>query len=205
MRDICLIWRDAGHLVKMRDCPAKCGTVDTYMHFSLPPRKLRTPTLSPPWKILASREAVLSCCWRCISCLSSTSREAVLSCCWRCISCLSSTSREAVLSCCWRCISCLSSTSREAVLSCCWRCISCLSSTVWANSGFRNENRVLGWRFKNSSAGLLPVVVWGVLRYSNRKFANLWFNEPCMPSHTFSRRRFRIWTDRSAAPLEDGW
>ena len=30
MRDICLISRDAGHLVKMRDCPAKCGTVDTY-------------------------------------------------------------------------------------------------------------------------------------------------------------------------------
>ncbi len=30
MLDICLISRDAGHLVKMRDCPAKCGTVDTY-------------------------------------------------------------------------------------------------------------------------------------------------------------------------------
>ena len=26
MRDICLILRDAGHVVKMRDCPAKCGT-----------------------------------------------------------------------------------------------------------------------------------------------------------------------------------
>ncbi len=30
MRDICLISRDAGHLMKMRDCPAECGTVDTY-------------------------------------------------------------------------------------------------------------------------------------------------------------------------------
>ena len=30
MRDICLISRDAGHLRKMRDCPAECGTVDTY-------------------------------------------------------------------------------------------------------------------------------------------------------------------------------
>ena len=28
--DICLISRDAGHLMKMRDCPAKCGTVDMY-------------------------------------------------------------------------------------------------------------------------------------------------------------------------------
>ena len=30
MRDICLISRDAGHLMKRRDCPAECGTVDTY-------------------------------------------------------------------------------------------------------------------------------------------------------------------------------
>ena len=30
MQDICLISRDAGHLMKMRDCPADCGTVDTY-------------------------------------------------------------------------------------------------------------------------------------------------------------------------------
>ena len=30
MRDICLISRDAGHLMKMRDCPSECGTVDTY-------------------------------------------------------------------------------------------------------------------------------------------------------------------------------
>ena len=32
MRDICLISRDAGHLMKMRDCPAECGTVDTYVN-----------------------------------------------------------------------------------------------------------------------------------------------------------------------------
>ena len=31
MRDICLISRDAGHLMKMRDGPAECGTVDTYV------------------------------------------------------------------------------------------------------------------------------------------------------------------------------
>ena len=31
MRDICLISRDAGHLMKMRDCPSECGTVDTYV------------------------------------------------------------------------------------------------------------------------------------------------------------------------------
>ena len=30
MRDICLIPRDAGHLMKMRNCPSECGTVDTY-------------------------------------------------------------------------------------------------------------------------------------------------------------------------------
>ena len=30
MRDICLISRDAEHLMKMRDCPSECGTVDTY-------------------------------------------------------------------------------------------------------------------------------------------------------------------------------
>ena len=30
MRDICLISRDAGHLMKMRDCLSECGTVDTY-------------------------------------------------------------------------------------------------------------------------------------------------------------------------------
>ena len=30
MRDICLISLDAGHLMKMRDCPSECGTVDTY-------------------------------------------------------------------------------------------------------------------------------------------------------------------------------
>ena len=30
MRDICLISRDAGHLMKMRDCRSECGTVDTY-------------------------------------------------------------------------------------------------------------------------------------------------------------------------------
>ena len=30
MRDICLISRDAGHLMKMRDCPSECGTVYTY-------------------------------------------------------------------------------------------------------------------------------------------------------------------------------
>ena len=30
MRDIYLISRDAGHLMKMRDCPSECGTVDTY-------------------------------------------------------------------------------------------------------------------------------------------------------------------------------
>ena len=31
MRDICLISRDAGHLMKMRDYPSECGTVDTYV------------------------------------------------------------------------------------------------------------------------------------------------------------------------------
>ena len=31
MRDICLISRDAGHLMNMRDCPSECGTVDTYV------------------------------------------------------------------------------------------------------------------------------------------------------------------------------
>ena len=30
MRDICLISRDAGQLMKMRACPAECGTVDMY-------------------------------------------------------------------------------------------------------------------------------------------------------------------------------
>ena len=35
MRDICLISRDAGHLMKMRDCPSECGTVDTYVFFIL--------------------------------------------------------------------------------------------------------------------------------------------------------------------------
>ncbi len=30
MRDIRLISRGAGHLMKMRGCPAKSGTVDTY-------------------------------------------------------------------------------------------------------------------------------------------------------------------------------
>ena len=30
MWDICLISRDAGYLMKMRDCPAECGTVDMY-------------------------------------------------------------------------------------------------------------------------------------------------------------------------------
>ena len=33
MRDICLISRDVGHLMKMRDCPSECGTVDTYAWF----------------------------------------------------------------------------------------------------------------------------------------------------------------------------
>ena len=33
MRDICLISRYAGHLMKMRDCPAECGTVDMYAMF----------------------------------------------------------------------------------------------------------------------------------------------------------------------------
>ena len=31
MRDIYLISLDTGHLMKMRDCPAECGTVDTYV------------------------------------------------------------------------------------------------------------------------------------------------------------------------------
>ena len=32
MRDICLISQDAGHLMKMRDCPSECGTVDTMVY-----------------------------------------------------------------------------------------------------------------------------------------------------------------------------
>ena len=32
MRDICRISRGAGHLMKMRDCPAECGTVDMYLY-----------------------------------------------------------------------------------------------------------------------------------------------------------------------------
>ena len=35
MRDICLISRDAGHLMKMRDCPSECGTVDTYANIAI--------------------------------------------------------------------------------------------------------------------------------------------------------------------------
>ena len=34
MRDICRISRDAGHLMKMRDCPAECVTVDMYVILS---------------------------------------------------------------------------------------------------------------------------------------------------------------------------
>ena len=30
MRDICWFRGTAGHLMKMRDCPSECGTVDTY-------------------------------------------------------------------------------------------------------------------------------------------------------------------------------
>ena len=30
MRDICWVRGTAGHLMKMRDCPSGCGTVDTY-------------------------------------------------------------------------------------------------------------------------------------------------------------------------------
>ena len=30
MRDICWFLGTAGHLMKMRDCPSECGTVDTY-------------------------------------------------------------------------------------------------------------------------------------------------------------------------------
>ena len=48
MRDTCLISRDAGHLVKMRDCPAKCGTVDTYVILlkSVAVRKLQVAILA---------------------------------------------------------------------------------------------------------------------------------------------------------------
>ena len=31
MRDICWFRGTAGHLMKMRDCPSECGTVDTYV------------------------------------------------------------------------------------------------------------------------------------------------------------------------------
>ena len=30
MREICWFRGTAGHLMKMRDCPSECGTVDTY-------------------------------------------------------------------------------------------------------------------------------------------------------------------------------
>ena len=30
MQDICWFRGTAGHLMKMRDCPSECGTVDTY-------------------------------------------------------------------------------------------------------------------------------------------------------------------------------
>ena len=30
MRDTRLIFRDTGHLIKTRDCPVDCGTVDGY-------------------------------------------------------------------------------------------------------------------------------------------------------------------------------
>ena len=45
LRDICLISRDAGHLMKMRDCPSECGTVDTYVRVILSIANLDTSSI----------------------------------------------------------------------------------------------------------------------------------------------------------------
>ena len=96
-------------------------------------------------------------------------------------------------------------TSLDTVLSCWWRWISCFYSTVWANRGFSNENRVLCWRFRNSSKSVLLVVMWGVLWYNNMKVRHPVIQR-VMPILTYP---FMVsvffWIVLFAAPVEDVW
>ena len=66
------------------------------------------------------------------------------------------------------------------------------------------SNLLLGMRFINSIAGASIVVVCGVFRYDNRKFASLLIWSP--PSLAIVFMAFlNVCTKRSAAPLELGW
>ena len=78
-----------------------------------------------------------------------------------------------------------------------------LSLLIYAEMlGFRMSRCDRGLLPINSSAGLCPVVVWGVILYWKRKRASL---SSMLPFVIFFSPVFRVCTARSANPFDAGW
>ena len=81
--------------------------------------------------------------------------------------------------------------------SLCVFCFCYLFSTAYARLGLVRLNLVLKRCFTISSAGVTPVVLWGVVRYLTRNLASLCFIEiPCLPLTTcLTKASFTTLTD----------
>ena len=82
---------------------------------------------------------------------------------------------------------------------------SCCFFSACGRTGWSRDSRVRNWRPSINSAGVLPVVLWGVLRYSLKSALAAWsFSRP-----SFTTERcialLNTPTRRSASPLDDGW
>ena len=85
---------------------------------------------------------------------------------------------------------------------CCRFWVCCLSSTPSAAFGRSRSRHVWGCRPKSSSAGDIPVVISGIVRYMKRTFARWVF---IVPTFTYFKPFLSIWTSRSASLFEAGW
>ena len=100
----------------------------------------------------------------------------------------------------------LSPTFNLRNLTCLSRCcfiLPCWLKTCPARSGFASNNFVLTSRC--SLEGVTLDVACGVLLYTSRMFGSLWCMERSGSEADGSMAYLRVWTNRSAKPLEDRW
>ena len=87
-----------------------------------------------------------------------------------------------------------------------WSCSAllyiCLSEILRPRFGRNRSNLVLGRRFRNDSAGIWPVTLFGVVRLLNRNLAKLCVIDE-LPS--VLKCCLNVWTKRSACPFDLGW
>lgn len=82
-------------------------------------------------------------------------------------------------------------------------CNWCLTSTA-GMSGFNNDKQVRGCLFRNISAKVSSVTVWGVFLYVNRnRTSHCWGETDCTSS--LVQAFLNVYTACSTAPLDAGW